>query len=136
MKWEAFLILFDDLKMTLTFKFFLHVLKISVSCFLLWNGIFPKNSKKIKISFLSLTKSDVLRVINNLPKNFLIQLSMKKVEKNFSAILTLNIELHCEAYCNQHTYSMLGIEEFELSLSSTLKTAIVHIKTTKSLLSI
>ena len=61
---------------------------------------------------------------------------MKKVEKNFSAILTLNIELHCEAYCNQHIYSMLGIEEFELSLSSTLKTAIVHIKTTKSLLSI
>ena len=49
LKWEAFLILFDDLKMTLTFKFFLHVLKISVSCFLIRNEIFSKNSKQMKI---------------------------------------------------------------------------------------
>ena len=57
---------------------------------------------------------------------------MKKSGEKFFC----HIELHCEAYCNQHIYSMLGIEEFELSLSSTLKTAIVHINTTKSLLSI
>ena len=121
LKRKAFLILFDDLKMTLTFTFFCF-LKISVSCFLLWNEIFPKNFKQIKISFLSLTESDVWRVISNLSRNLLIQLSMKrKVEKNFFAILTLNIELHCETYCNQHIYWMLGIEECELSLSYTLK---------------
>ena len=35
--------------MALTFKFFLHVLKISVSCFLVRNEIFSKNSKQMKI---------------------------------------------------------------------------------------
>ena len=35
--------------MTLTFKFFVHVLKISVSCFLIRNEIFSKNSKQMKI---------------------------------------------------------------------------------------
>ena len=122
LKRKAFVILFDDLKMTVTFKFFLHVLKISVTYFLLWNEIFPKNSKQIKISFSSLTESDVLRVI---------------VKNNFSAILTLNTALHCETYCNQHIY-WIGKEECELSLSCTLKvkTVIVHISTSKSILSI
>ena len=63
---KAFLILFDDLKMTLTFKFFLHV---KMSC------------KQIKMYFSLLTKSDVLRVIKNLSKNLLIQISMKKSGK-------------------------------------------------------
>ena len=66
---------------------------------------------------LSLTESDVLRVINNLSKNRLMQLWMKTSGKE---LLTLNIEIHCETYCNQHTYWMLGIEECELSLSCTL----------------
>ena len=116
LKRKAFLILFDDLKMTLTFKFFVHVLKVSVSCFLLWNKIFSKNSKQIKIHFLSRTESNILRV-----KNFWWNYQWKRVEKNFFAILTLNIELHCETYCNQHIYWMLGLEECELSLSCTLK---------------
>ena len=83
LKRKAFLIIFDDLKMILIFKLFLHVLKISVSCFLFWNEIFPKNSKQIKISFLSLMEFDVLRVINNLSKILLVQLSMKKCGKEF-----------------------------------------------------
>ena len=83
LKREAFLILFDDLKMTLTFKLFLHVLKISVRCFLLLNEIFPKNSEQMNIFFLSLTESDVLWVIKNLIKNLLIELSIKKSGKIF-----------------------------------------------------
>ena len=43
------------------------------------------------------------------------------MEKNFSAILILNIELYRETYCNQHIYWMLGIEECELRLPYTLK---------------
>ena len=48
-KQKAFLILFNDLKIILTFKFFLLVLKISVSCFLVRNEISSKNSKQIRI---------------------------------------------------------------------------------------
>ena len=43
-------------------------------------------------------ESDVLRVINNLSTNLVI--SMKKMEKDFSATITLNIGLHCEMICN------------------------------------
>ena len=81
LKRKAFLILFDDWKMT--FQFFFHVLKMLVSCFLLWNEIISKISKQIKISFSPLTRSDALPVINDLPKYLLIQLSMKKSGKRF-----------------------------------------------------
>ena len=102
-----------------TFKLSLHVLKIPVSCFLLWNEIFPNNSKQINFSFLSLTESDFLPVMDNFSRNRLI--SIKKVGKNFSAILNLNVELHCETHCNKNIYWMLGIEECELCLSCSLK---------------
>ena len=81
LKRKAFLILFDGLKMTLNFLFLLHVLKVSISCFLLWNEIIRENSKQIKIYFLSLTESDVLQVINNLPRNLWYNYQWKKPSK-------------------------------------------------------
>ena len=106
LKRKAFLIRFDDWKMT--FQFFLYVLKMLISCFLLWNEIISKISKQIKISFSALARSDVLPVINDLIFWYISQ--WKKVERDFSAILTLNIKIHCETYCNQHIYWMLAIQ--------------------------
>ena len=85
LKRKAFRILLDDLNRTFYFNltFFWHVLKISTNCFLLCKDILPKYSKHMKISLLSDILFDGLDGINNLSRNFFMQLSIKNSGNEF-----------------------------------------------------
>ena len=65
------------------FQFFATCSYISIKCFLLCREILPKNSKQMKISFLSEMVLEDFRLMNSLSKKILIQLSIKKSGNEF-----------------------------------------------------
>ena len=93
LKRKALRILFDDWNKTFDFIFLRHVLNISINCFLLCREILRKNSKQIKISFLYEMVLEDLQVMNSWSKNILIQLSIKRVETNFTFEINFHIFL-------------------------------------------
>ena len=79
------------------FYIFWQVRKISMSCFLLWRVILPKNSKQIKTSFFFDTVPDIFRLITSLSRNILIHLSIKKSGKEFLCLIEFeNSTLICK----------------------------------------